>query len=158
VTAMPERAAQPAVYLHPGQIFASSDATMVTTVLGSCVAVCLWDKVSHVAAINHFLLGKNPTRGTNDARYGDTAMERLVAAMWELGSSTDRVVAKVFGGACVLRNFENNSKSIGAQNADAARRFLVARGIEIAVEETGGVRGRKLVFDSSDGSAWVKEL
>src|SRR6476469_9811222 len=121
MSSMPERKSQPQVYLHPGQIFSSSESALVTTILGSCVAVCLRDPVTGVTGINHFLLPKNPMRGTDDARYGDTAMERLVAAMWQLGAGAERVVAKVFGGACVLRNFENNSRSIGALNVSAAR-------------------------------------
>lgn len=158
MSSMPERTSQPQVYLHPGQIYVSSEPAVISTILGSCVAVCLWDPATRVAAINHFLLPKNPTRGTDDARYGDSAMERLVAAMWQHGAGAERVVAKVFGGACVLRNFENNSRSIGALNVAAARHFLEKRGIEIVAEQTGGERGRKLLFDSRDGSAWVKEI
>ena len=157
MSSMPDREQQ-SVYLHPGQIVAFSDPATITTILGSCVAVCLWDETARVAAINHYLLPKNPMRSGDDARYGDTAMERLVAAMWQRGATVQRVVAKVFGGACVLRNFENNSRSIGAQNVETARRFLERLHIDIVAEQILGDRGRKLVFDTASGSAWVKEL
>jgi chemotaxis protein CheD len=155
---LPEVAPVPQVYLHPGQIFATSGPALVTTILGSCVAVCLWDPITGVTGINHYLLPKNPIRGNDDARYGDTAMDALVAAMWKHGASVDRVVAKVFGGACVLPGFDGSGRSIGAQNIEVARRFLEAHRIEITADQTGGQRGRKLLFDAAAGGAWIKEI
>jgi chemotaxis protein CheD len=146
------------IYLHPGQTYATKDTAVVTTILGSCVAVCLWEPVVRVAAINHFLLARNPVRGTDDARYGDTAMELLLASMLERGAWVDRIIAKVFGGACVLRSMTSSARSIGGQNNDAARRFLERYQIQISADQTGGQRGRKLLFDTADGSAWVKEI
>jgi len=146
------------VYLHPGQIFATADPAVVTTILGSCVAVCLFDPVSRVTGINHYLLAKNPSRGTDNARYGDTAMEELLAAMGKHGAKVDRVVAKMFGGACVLPVMAASKfRSIGDQNVEVAKKFLESHRIEIAANETGGGRGRKLVLDS-EGGAWIKEL
>lgn len=146
------------VYLHPGQIFVGADGAMITTILGSCVAVCLWDPVSKVAGINHFLLPKNPMRGNDDARYGDTAMDALLAAMWKNGAAIDHLVAKIFGGACVLHNAGAKSRSIGAKNAVIAREFVERHRIEISADQVGGERGRKLLFDTADGSAWIKEI
>jgi chemotaxis protein CheD len=154
---MPQPRPKPQIYLHPGQIVVTSEPGVVTTILGSCVAVCLWDEKTRVAGINHYLLPKNPMPGTGDARYGDTAIEALVGAMWKHGAALDRLVAKVFGGAGVLP-FTGNHGAIGTQNADLARLFLQRRSIEIAIDRTGGSRGRKLLFDTGDGSAWVKEL
>ena len=157
VMSMPQPRPKPQVYLHPGQIVVTSEPGTVTTILGSCVAVCLWDAKTRVAGVNHFLLPKNPAPGTSDARYGDTAMEALIGAMWKQGAALDRVVAKIFGGAGVLP-FTGKHGSIGTQNADLARLVLQRRSIEIAIEQTGGSRGRKLIFDTGDGGAWVKEL
>ena len=148
----------PPRYLHPGQIVVTSEPAVITTILGSCVAVCLWDARSGVAGINHFLLSKNPLPGTDDARYGDTAMEALIVSVWKHGAEVNRLVAKIFGGACVLPGFVANEKSIGEQNIRVARQVLQRHSIEIATDETGGRRGRKLLFDTGDGGAWVKEL
>ena len=157
-SSMPERTSSPQVYLHPGQIFATTAPTLVTTILGSCVTVCLRDPVTGVTGINHFLLPRNPMRGTDDARYGDTAMESLAAAMWKEGALGHRTVAKIFGGACVLRGYAPAGRSIGEQNVEIARRFLESHHIEVVAAQTGGVRGRKLVFDTADGAAWLKEI
>jgi chemotaxis protein CheD len=141
------------VYLHPGQIYAASHAALVTTILGSCVAVCLWDPVARVGGMNHFLLphGKGP-------RYGNDAMEQLIAQMTDRGAFVARMVAKVFGGACVIAGFTGARKAIGTQNTEAALRFLAAHEIPVRAEQTGGSRGRKLLFHTGSGQAYVKEI
>jgi len=148
----------PSVYLFPGQIYTSAEPSMVTTILGSCVAVCLWDSQVSLAGINHFLLPSNPLRGSVDARYGNTAMERLLEAMLERGASTRRLIAKIVGGACVLDGFSNGRRSIGEQNVLLAREFLHEIDITVAADQTGGRRGRKLLFHTGNGSAYVKEI
>jgi chemotaxis protein CheD len=141
------------VYLHPGQIYTASRSSLVSTVLGSCVAVCLWDPVVRVGGMNHFLLptGKGP-------RYGNDAMTQLLEAMAVHGASASRLVAKVFGGACVIPGFTGSRKAIGVQNVDAAIQFLAARSIALRGEQTGGRRGRKLLFHTGTGQAFVKDI
>ena len=149
----------PSVYLFPGQIFISGESTLVSTILGSCVAVCLWDRERSVGGMNHFLLPLNPSRnGSSDARYGDTAMSRLVDTMVERGAAVHRLVAKIVGGACVIARLEERHDSIGEQNVIVAREFLSKLGIPVAAEQTGGRRGRKLFFHTGNGSAYVKDI
>ena len=141
------------VYLHPGQIYAASHAALVSTVLGSCVAVCLWDPVARVGGMNHFLLpsGKGP-------RYANEAMTQLLEEMTSRGAFVARVVAKVFGGACVIAGFTGSRKAIGTQNAEAAMQFLAAHSIPVRAHQTGGTHGRKLLFHTGTGQAYVKDI
>lgn len=148
----------PSVHLYPGQIFTSAESTLVSTILGSCVAVCLWDRERAVGGMNHYLLPHNPIPSRADARYGDSAMTRLVEAVVERGASLQHVVAKIVGGACVLAQLEGAGSSIGEQNVIVARNFLSELGIPIAAEQTGGRRGRKLFFHTGSGSAYVKDI
>ena len=150
--------AVPNVYLYPGRIFTSGEPSVVSTILGSCVAVCLWDPAVAVGGINHYLLPANPGRGASDPRYGDMAMTRLLDSMVERGAAIRRLVAKIVGGASVLRAFDNARKSIGDQNVAIAREFLERMNIHVAGDQTGGRRGRKLLFHTGDGTAWVKEI
>jgi chemotaxis protein CheD len=145
-------------YLYPGQMFVSPSSTKVTTILGSCVAVCLWDATAGVAGINHYLLPANPRRGHSDLRYGNTGIAALVEAMVRRGASSSRMAAQIFGGACVLKAFGGPGRSIGDQNTAAAREFFRLAQINVDIEKTGGSRGRKLVFHTGSGSASVKEL
>ena len=146
------------VYLHPGQIFTTAETVLVTTVLGSCVAVCLFDPVAAIGGMNHFLLPSTPVRDANDLRYGNTAMERLISAMQAKGAVLERLVAKVFGGACVIPGFSGAREAIGTKNAAVAREALTRHGIALRGEQTGGRRGRKLLFHTGHGAAYVKEI
>ncbi|HXQ76848.1 MAG TPA: chemotaxis protein CheD, partial [Gemmatimonadaceae bacterium] len=66
------------VYLYPGQVFTASQPLLVSTILGSCIAVCLWDEKTRIAGINHYLLPSGPVRTQADLRYGNLAIERLI--------------------------------------------------------------------------------
>jgi chemotaxis protein CheD len=153
IMAMPVEEAPEIVYVHPGQIYVASQSALVSTILGSCVAVCLWDPLARVGGMNHFLLpaGKG-------SRYGAEAMPELIDAMAARGALVARMVAKIFGGACVLNAFTGARKAIGTQNAEVAIRFLAAHSIPVRADQTGGRRGRKLLFHTGTGQAYVKEI
>ena len=152
-TFMAAEEAPVSVYLHPGQIHTGAHAALVSTILGSCVAVCLWDPVARIGGMNHFLLpsGKGP-------RYGNDAMRQLLDDMTSHGAFVARMVAKVFGGASVIAGFTGSRQAIGTQNVDAAMRFLAAHSIPVRGEQTGGRRGRKLLFHTGTGQAYVKDI
>jgi len=145
-------------YLHPGQIVASSEPCSVTTILGSCVAVCLWDGETGVGGINHFLLPHFAGNGSASPRFGNVAMDQLLAKLVDRGARREGLRAKLFGGACVLEALRGMGGSLGPKNVDLARRFLLDTGIPVVAEDVEGDRGRKLTFQTADGSATVRML
>jgi len=147
------------VYLYPGQVYTASQPILVSTILGSCIAICLWDDNARIAGINHYLLPSDPLRGKGgDLRYGNVAIERLIGEMVSAGAATVRMVAKVVGGASILGSSPSSRQSIGDQNAEVARQILQKHGIPITAEQVGGVRGRKLLFHTGNGCAFSKEI
>ena len=146
------------VYLYPGQVFTASQPLLVSTILGSCIAVCLWDENARLAGINHYLLPSDPVRGQTDLRYGNVAIERLIDEIVSAGASTQRLVAKIVGGASILGSGGSTRQSIGDQNAAVARQVLQKHGIATIAEQTGGQRGRKLLFHTGNGCAFTKEI
>ena len=146
------------VYLYPGQLFTAGQPLMVSTILGSCVAVCLWDDDALIAGINHYLLPSDPVRGHSDLRYGNIAIERLIDEMVSAGATKARLVAKLVGGASIIGSAVGTRQSIGDQNVAVARQMLEKHGIPINAEQTGGQRGRKLVFHTGNGCAYSKEI
>ena len=104
------------VYLQPGQLYASAQPSAVTTVLGSCVAVCLWDPIEAVGGMNHYLLPFFAGAGQGSPRFGNFAMTELVDRLVALGASKGRLQAKVFGGACVLEAFQARQGHLGEKN------------------------------------------
>ena len=143
-------------YLHAGQLHASSTPTAITTVLGSCVAVCLFDPIAKVGGMNHFLLPHHVERDRSP-RFGTVAVPQLVEAVLRAGASRAALVAKVFGGASVIAAM-SRGRRLGEENALLALRLLEDARIPVLDQDVGGGRGRKLVFFADDGTAWVRQL
>ena len=91
--------ARVSVYLQPGDLIATRTPTMVKTILGSCISVCLWDDGSAVGGINHYLLPYGSAAADRPARFGCFAIESLIAAVCEQGGRRQHLQAKLFGGA-----------------------------------------------------------
>jgi len=143
------------VYLHAGQVFASAQPTSVVTVLGSCVAVCLFDREIGVGGVNHYLLPLETSR-ERSTRFGNVAIRELLDQVLARGARRASLQAKVFGGASVVRALMG--RSLGSENAELAARLLREAGLPILEQDVGGLKGRKLVFHTDDGSAWVRHL
>jgi len=160
VTGTGAAGAASSVYLHPGQFLVAVAPTVVTTILGSCVSVCMHDARRRIAAINHFLLpvGGSTSPAAQAGRYGDWVSEELLTRMLQEGSRRQDVEAKVFGGACVLGAPDREGIHLGYRNVEAALAFLDRQGITVRSRDTGGARGRKLIYHTDTGDALVRLL
>jgi chemotaxis protein CheD len=151
--------ARPRLFLRPGEHIVAASPTEVATVLGSCVSVCLWDPVRGHGAVNHFLL---PVGGAGTAeaawRYGDCAVDLLIGKMLALGARRGELHAKVFGGAHLLATGPDGAPRLGSRNVTVALERLASHHLEIEAQAVLGRHGRKLVFHTDTGSAWVKTL
>jgi chemotaxis protein CheD len=155
----PIERARAAHYLHPGGLVATREATRVTTILGSCVSVCLWDQRLGYGGVNHYLLPHWARSSTQSPHcYGNLALNGLLEALLALGCRRERLLARVYGGACVLDAFRGRREHLGQMNVTVARRFLDGLGIPVIDEHVGGARGRKLAFSTDDGSAELRLL
>jgi chemotaxis protein CheD len=147
------------VYLHPGQLFASDEPTVVTTVLGSCVSVCLWDRTSQVGGINHYVLPHLLPSDLSSPRFADFAMRDLVRRLLDFGVRRGSLEAKVFGGAGLSQmSARPGRRHLGEQNVSRALAVLEEERIPVVASDTGGSRGRKLMFRTDDGTVWLKAL
>jgi chemotaxis protein CheD len=137
-----------------GEYIVSNDPDVfLTTILGSCVAVCMRDPDRGVGGMNHFLLPEGYGEQDLQARrYGVHAMELLINALLHQGAQRGRLEAKLFGGA---RMFDGLS-DVGAANAAFAERFLRDEGITIAGSSLGGVGARRLKYWPVSGRAQQK--
>jgi chemotaxis protein CheD len=146
------------VYLHPGQLFVATEPAAVTTILGSCVAVCLWEPALGIGGINHYLLPAGLRTGSTGPRYGNIAIEQLLERLERAGTRRANLQAKVFGGACVLDAMRGKENHLGAKNVEIAHLALAGAGIPVMASDVGGGRGRKLIFYPHDGNALIKLL
>jgi chemotaxis protein CheD len=125
----------------------------LATLLGSCVAACIWDPgpagSGGPGGMNHFLLPRHEgaQTGTADTRYGVHAMELLINALLKAGARRNRLAAKLFGGA----RMSAGRLDIGAANADFARVYLATEGIPLRAESLGGQQARRVMFHPASG-------
>lgn len=146
-------------YLLPGEVGVAAAPTRFTTVLGSCVALCLYDSAAGIGGINHFLLPDDaPAGDVEPLRWCTPSCERLLRDVLLNGARRQRVQAKLFGGACVGALRVPAGFRVGERNVESAQRWLLGAGLSVAAADVGGSVGRKLVFDAHSGMAWVKSL
>ncbi|MFL9670124.1 chemoreceptor glutamine deamidase CheD [Variovorax sp. AB1(2024)] len=149
-----------AVKLLPSEYYVTMDDTVLSTVLGSCVAACLHDAEAGVAGMNHFMLPDDSESGMRDPvdsmRYGTYAMDVLIRELVRAGARRDRLQAKVFGGGAVLANM--TTLNIGDRNADFVLRYLRTERIEVAAQDLRGPHARRVYFMPATGKAIVRKL
>lgn len=149
-----------AVKILPGEFYATNDDTMIVTVLGSCVAVCLYDASSGTRGMNHFLLPSDESVQdkiiSESARYGVFAMEILVNKMVSLGAVRSNLVAKIFGGGNVLKGFIKNN--VGQRNVEFTIDYLSAENIPIVAKDVLMDYPRKVYFDTAQGAVHLKKI
>jgi len=152
--------------IDPGEYHVARGNVMISTLLGSCVAACLWDPVTRIIGMNHFLLANNryalevPVIQTEAGRYGIHAMELLINAMLKAGAHKSRLQAKAFGGGNVLKQqFSGESFfAVGDVNSRFIVEFLANEGINLQSSNLGGEHGRVIHFMGSDFSVYMKRI
>lgn len=144
-------------FLHPGAIFTDRNEYHITTVLGSCIAVCLWDPMLKTGGMNHYMLPLWNGEGLASPRYGNIAIQKLIEKMLRLGSKKQNLKAKIFGGAAVL-NSSSSLLSVGARNILVAEDLLLQEKIPIVSQDVGGELGRKIQFNTTTGGILLKKI
>ena len=138
------------VYLYPAAMEVPQTPKRVHTILGSCIAVCLFDKVKKTGGINHYMLPYWNGTGLATPKYGNIAIEKLVSHMVAKGSKQEHLIAKIFGGAAVL-DATLPSFNIGQRNIEVAKELIEKYKIPLVAQSTGGKNGRKIIFNTSTG-------
>lgn len=137
------------------QAVSKSSKDIMTTVLGSCVATCLYDPIAKVGGMNHFLLPGGSQGGSNvTSSFGLNAMELLINGLLKKGAKRENFSAKIFGGAKMFDGLSD----IGMKNSKFAREFLSFEGIDCVSEDLGGTMARRLRFWPTTGRAQLKMM
>lgn len=125
----------------------SKENEVLSTVLGSCVATCLWDPQAQIGGMNHILLPQDLSTSPISQMHGVNAMEVLINAMIKSGAVKMRIRAKLFGGAKMVAGLSN----IGARNAIFVQEFLQGEGIQCDARNLGGTEARRIKFWAVSG-------
>jgi chemotaxis protein CheD len=149
-----------AAKILPGEYYFTGKDMLIVTVLGSCVAACIRDRITGVGGMNHFMLpdggGDADSPVSASMRYGTYAMEILINDLLKAGARRENLEAKVFGGGNVLRGFI--AINVGERNAVFVRDYLKAENIRITAEDLNDIHPRKVYFFPRTGKVLVKKL
>lgn len=137
-------------FLYPAALFANRESFKVSTILGSCVAVCLYDPTTQMGGINHFMLPFWNGQGLASPKYGNIAIERLVEKMISMGCKKSNLKAKVFGGGEVI-DTNISQFQIGQRNIKLAMDMLEELRIPVVAKSVGGKLGRKIEYCTGTG-------
>ena len=151
-----------AAKILPGEFYVSSQGEMIVTVLGSCIAACIRDKVIGIGGMNHFMLpsqgpgadGWGESQVSMSLRYGNWAMEYLINSILKEGGRRQNLEVKLFGGGKVLAN----ATGVGQRNIDFARHYLQQEKLQIVAQDLGDVYPRKVLYFSDTGAVKMKKL
>ncbi|MEZ4443626.1 MAG: response regulator [Polyangiaceae bacterium] len=137
------------VFLLPGDFEVVTKPSILSTLLGSCVSVCLSHRDGRVAAMNHFLLPGSPDGVPTDVgRFGYPSTRAMLKKAFAVDPDPSHFTAKLFGGGAVLARYGVDGH-VGASNVKAARNVLRELGVRIVHEDVGGTRGRYIDFDTA---------
>ncbi|MBN2347716.1 MAG: chemotaxis protein CheD [Bacteroidales bacterium] len=138
------------IYLYPAALIVRDSPFYVTTILGSCISVCLYDKTKNTGGINHFMLPLWNGEGLPTPKFGNIAIQKLLDKMCIMGSKKEHLIAKVFGGGEVIE-CHSQFFNIGKKNINIAFEMLNELGIPVISQSIGGKLGRKIVFNTHTG-------
>ncbi len=144
-------------FLFASSLIVTNKPTLVKTVLGSCVSVCIFDEENGIGGINHFMLPYWQGNELASPKFGNVAMKKLLEKALRLGADMKNIKAKIFGGGEVL-NYENCQFKIGPKNIEVAKIFLREFKIPIVSNDTGGKYGRKITFNTANGEVLCKKI
>ncbi len=146
-----------AININPGG-WAVETNRPISTLLGSCVAVCVFDPHLKMGGMNHFLLPSTSSGANADVDVilnGDYSMEVLVNALLNKGAQKSRLLAKAFGGGTIISSIR---MAIGERNSAFAHDWLEREGIKLVASDFNGPWSRKVVFVPQSGDAFCRRI
>lgn len=147
--------------IQPGEFYVSRDDELIGTLLGSCVSVCLYDPGSKISGMNHYMLPGRISEcdifADRSARYGITAINRLIKEIEKFGVVRENLIAKLFGGGHILCD-DNNQITIPLDNIRLAKVMLEIEDIQMDEIDVGDRYTRKLLMDVKSGKVYLKRI
>ena len=139
------------------QVKTANKPTVLRTILGSCVGICLYDRIKKIGGLAHILLPIDSTGGANPEKYADTAIPLLVDRLVKEGAKKEYLSAKIVGGSAMFK-FESSISlgQIGDRNIEETKKVLEKLGIPIVDEDIGGNIGRVINFFLEDGRLKIR--
>ncbi len=136
-----QRAAPPPqeIMLMPGELFFGTGVPLLRTLLGSCVAVTLWNPRRQVGGMCHYLLPSR-TRVPNqprDGKFGEEAIGMLVDALLRAGTKPPDYEVHLYGGADTMPSLERSMRYVGERNIEIGWKLIDQFGFNLVGVDVG---------------------
>lgn len=148
---------KPNVFLEPSRVRVTRAPGIISTVVASSVAVCMWDRKNHYGGMCHFVFPEMRDKGKTTTKYGNVAIYAMLKIMQEFGSEKEDIEVQLFGGA-EPKDKDDDMVSYGPENIASAHRVITKQGLKITSEDTGGHVGRKVAFDTETNEIIVYKV
>jgi chemotaxis protein CheD len=149
------------VFIHQGDLLITKKEIYIHTILGSCVSIVFYDKISKLTGVSHCLLptilNDRSEKNHSEYRYVDKAIFKLRDTFLPKISNIENLEIKIFGGSKVLMINENNKMDVGSQNVKRAKQILQELNLKINKEDVGGQTARKIIVSTSNGIVYLKK-
>ena len=151
---------RPEQYIGPGGFYSSRDDIVISTLLGSCISVALYDRAVPVGGLNHFMLPESrddaSALGAESSKFGVNAMELLINDILKKGGEKKRLRAKVFGGSTVIALKAEAIINVPKMNIEFVFGFLDVERIPVDSYSVGGALARKIYFFPHDARVLMR--
>lgn len=145
------------IILNIGEFAVSKEPVILETILGSCVAVCLWDEASHIGGLNHYLLPREQPGAAKSTTYGATSIDAMVKQIIDIGADINNLQAQIFGGGSVITALDEIF-NIGAENVWIAQEKMHEFGIPVVGEFVRSKHGIRVSFKTGTGEVVTRPL
>jgi chemotaxis protein CheD len=146
-------------FVKMNEIYVSKSPYLIKTVVGSCIALCIWDSHSTIGGMGHIMLPKsNGDPKAPPGKYADIAVKSLISTMVNEGSSIVNMQASCVGGASMFQNHQHKFESVGIKNYRMVKKELADLGIPIVTKAVGGISGRRVVMNCTSGVITISTL
>lgn len=149
------------IFLQPGEFYWGDADTRIKTLLGSCVALCIWHPKLNIGGMSHSLLpgrGEQKARGELSGRYIDESFDLFLLEIAKAGTKPSEYQVKMFGGGDMFANIKKSESNmgVGERNVKTAKDLIKKHGFNLKAEHAGGKGHRNIVFDLWSGDVWLK--
>jgi chemotaxis protein CheD len=147
------------IFVKMSEIVIGKEEQVLRTVVGSCIALCLWDKKVHIGGMVHIMLPHcNGDYTASEGKYADRAVNALITRLIRKGAKIENLIATCVGGASMFQKKKTSILTIGECNLKVVKDQLIHHEISIVTESIGGTMGKKVVFHCFDGRVIILTL
>lgn len=144
--------------LMPGQMYFGGRAASIRTLLGSCLSITLWHPGRRIGGMCHFLLPSRTRKPGDplDGRYGDEAMEAMMAMLSLTQTQPSEYLAHLYGGADTMPEGGGLRFNVGERNIEQGWKLVDQYGFQLEGIDVGEDVPRTVTLDLASGTVEMR--